>query len=302
MDVNEILGIDVGSPRNLVSQNAKDIKNADFRIGVDDGQIDFQIDKESGLNVYVAEIRGATNTQICYLNAERIGPRMNYRAGGEERIKQDGSNAVYLMELADNLGLQLPKELVVDDRLPRFSYQVECWMSLIMGDIQLNTKVDADKAMAELKIRNELAHNPVIPTLTGFGISYELSVIVAGLWLAARGAGILIVENPEAHLHPSAQSAVGKFLAILASTGVQVIVETHSEHIIDGARVQTYKLGRTEQFLVNFLTQDNGEMRIMKLTVQEDGELLDWPDGFFDQKQRDLRELFYLRKSNENYE
>lgn len=68
MDVNEILGIDVGSPRNLVSQNAKDIKNADFRIGVDDGQIDFQIDKESGLNVYVAEIRGAANTQICYLN------------------------------------------------------------------------------------------------------------------------------------------------------------------------------------------------------------------------------------------
>ena len=301
VDVKEVLGIDVGSPRNLVSQNAQDIENADFRIRVDNGLIDFRIDKESGLNVYTEKIRGAESAQICYLNAERIGPRMNYRAGGEDRMKQDGSNAVYLMELADTMDMHVPKELVVSDLLPRFSYQVECWMSLIMGNIQLSTRVDADKAMAELKIENELVQNPVIPTLTGFGISYELLVVVAGLWLAARGTGILVVENPEAHLHPSAQSTVGKFLALLASTGIQVIIETHSEHIIDGARVQTYKLGNTEQFLVNYLMQENGQMNIMQLTVQEDGELTDWPEGFFDQKQRDLRELFYLRKANENY-
>ena len=40
--------------------------------------------------------------------------------------------------------------------MPRFSYQVECWMSLIMGNMQLSTRVDADKAMAELKIENEV--------------------------------------------------------------------------------------------------------------------------------------------------
>lgn len=301
VDVNEVLGIDVGSPRNLVSQNAQDLENADFRIRVDDGIIDFRVDKENGLNVYAEKISGAERGQIWYLNAERIGPRMNYRAGGEDRMKQDGSNAVYLMELADAMDMHVPQELMADDLLPRFSYQVECWMSLIMGNMQLSTRVDADKAMAELVIENDLVHNPVIPTLTGFGISYELSVVVAGLWLAAKGSGALIVENPEAHLHPSAQSAVGKFLALLASTGIQVIIETHSEHIIDGAIVQSYKLGNIEQFLVNYLMQENYQMKIKQLTVQEDGELTDWPEGFFDQKQRDLRELFYLRKTNENY-
>lgn len=300
-DVNGILGIDVGSPKNLVSQNAKELEQADFRISVDEHTIDFLIDKESGLNVYASQIKNAESTQIWYLNAERIGPRMNYRAGGEERMKPDGSNAVYLMERADSMELQIPDELIVDSRSRKFSYQAECWMNLIMGNVKLHTKVEADKAQAELKIKNDFVENPVIPTLTGFGISYELSVVVAGLWLAAVKNGILIVENPEAHLHPSAQSAVGKFLAMIAASGVQVIVETHSEHIVDGARIQMYALGNNDQFLVNYLDHQENEMQIKPLFIEEDGELSEWPEGFFDQKQRDLRELFQLRRENGNH-
>lgn len=300
LDISDILGIDVGSPRNLVSQNARNFGGGDFRVSVDDVPIDFVIDRENGLDVYAKKDNAPEPIDICYLNAERIGPRMNYRAGGPERFKQDGSNAVYLMERADNSNLQLPEELIVDDTSRKFSYQAERWMSLIMGNVQLSTRVEADKAQAELKIKNDLVQDSVIPTLTGFGISYELSVIIAGLWVAAQRKGILIVENPEAHLHPSAQSTVGKFLALVASAGVQVIVETHSEHIIDGARIQTYALEETENFLVNYLTYEDDEMKTVRLVVEEDGELSDWPEKFFDQKQRDLRELFRLRRENGN--
>lgn len=300
-DVNGILGIDVGSPKNLVSQNAVELENADFRVSVDHHPINFKIDKESGLNVYATQIQNAEPAQIWYLNAERMGPRMSYRAGGEEYMKPDGSNAVYLMERADNIELQIPEVLIVDDVSRKFSYQVECWMSLIMGNVQLEARVEADKALAELKIRNDFVEDSVIPTLTGFGISYELAVVVAGLWLAAKGKGILIVENPEAHLHPSAQSTIGKFLAMVATAGVQVIVETHSEHIVDGARIQMYGLDNREQFLVNYLTHQGSEMQIMRLLIEENGELSDWPEGFFDQKQADLRELFRLRRKNGNH-
>lgn len=300
LDVNEILGIDIGSPKNLVSQNAQNYCGGDFGITIDDRSVDFCIDRESGLNVYTKKSKEAEALDIYYLNAERIGPRMNYRAGGIERIKADGSNAVYLMERADSMGLQLPEELIVDGMSRKFSYQVECWLSLIMGNVQLSTRVEADKAQAELKIKNDFVQDSVIPTLTGFGISYELSVIVAALWLAAQKKGILIVENPEAHLHPSAQSTVGKFLAMIAATGIQVIVETHSEHIVDGARIQMYALEKTEQFLVNYLTHNDGEMDVRQLIVEDNGELNDWPEGFFDQKQRDLRELFKLRRKNGN--
>ena len=61
-------------------------------------------------------------------------------------------------------------------------------------------------------------------------------------------------------------------------------------------------MGLTEQFLANYLTQDQGEICIRQLTIQKDGELSDWPDGFFDQKQRDLRDLFYLRIADGNNE
>ena len=68
----------------------------------------------------------------------------------------------------------------------------------------------------------------------GFGVTYSLPIILSGL--IAKEKGLLIVENPEAHLHPAGQSRMGVFLAWLAGKGVQVLVETHSDHIINGIR------------------------------------------------------------------
>ena len=47
----------------------------------------------------------------------------------------------------------------------------------------------------------------------------------------------MVVENPEAHLHPSAQTKIGEFIALIASCGVQVVIETHSDHVVDGIRL-----------------------------------------------------------------
>lgn len=300
LDVSEILGINVGSPKNMVSQNARRINDVDFGICVDGDALDFYIDKANGLDIRANRNGAKRDIDIYYLNAERIGPRMSYYAGGSEQFKQDGSNAVYLMERADNMNLRIPEELMIDNVSAKFSYQVECWMSLIMGNVRLSTKVEADKAQAELKIQNELAQASVIPTLTGFGISYELSVVVAGLWAAAKRDGVLLVENPEAHLHPSAQSAIGKFLAMVATCGVQVIAETHSEHVIDGARIQMYAMDCQHELIVNYFSHDEKNVIIQQLLIEDNGELSEWPDGFFDQKQNDLRELFELRRKHDN--
>ena len=204
------------------------------------------------------------------------------------------------MERADNLDMRIPEELILDKTYPKFSNQVECWMSLIMGNVVLKTSVDALKAQAELRISNEYTDDAVIPTLTGFGISYELSVVITGLWAATQENSLLIVENPEAHLHPSAQSRIGQFLAAVSATGTQVIVETHSEHVIDGARIQLYAMNQSGKFLTNFLFNREKECMIKELIIEQDGELSDWPEGFFDQKQQDLRTMFMLRRKNGN--
>jgi predicted ATPase len=128
----------------------------------------------------------------------------------------------------------------------------------------------------------------MLPTNTGFGVSYCLPVIVAGL--IAPSDGLLIVDSPEAHLHPAAQSAIGGFLATVAASGVQVIVETHSDHVLNGIRRATSAEGILHHSLIRVLFFDaSPEPR--QLTISEYGAVSDWPVGFFDQLEADLGEI-----------
>lgn len=74
---------------------------------------------------------------------------------------------------------------------------------------------------------------------TGFGITYVLSVLVAVLF-APKGS-LVLIENPEAHIHPAAQAALMKLISRAAEHGVQIILETHSDHVINGALVALKK-------------------------------------------------------------
>ena len=81
----------------------------------------------------------------------------------------------------------------------------------------------------------------------GFGYSYILSIVVTAL--IAKPGSIVIVENPEAHLHPEAQLRLTELLSKLSANGVQVFIETHSEHILNGFRITTLK----DEFDINTL-------------------------------------------------
>lgn len=75
---------------------------------------------------------------------------------------------------------------------------------------------------------------------------------------------IFIIENPEAHLHPAAQSRIGKFLQIISLSGVQIIVETHSEHVIDGIRLQAAYMEQTDHVTVDFFNRRDKDIDIKK--------------------------------------
>ena len=171
-------------------------------------------------------------------------------------------------------------------------------MNAILGDINFSISTDYVKAITDIRYGNEIAEEPVLPTMTGFGISYILSVVTAGLCCASLQNASLLIENPEAHLHPAAQSRMGKFLECLADAGVQVIAETHSEHIIDGARIQAARMEQTDDILVYFFARETEGIRVSKIDVDKNGELSEWPKGFFDQKGQDLRDLFELRRKH----
>src|SRR4029079_13492459 len=106
----------------------------------------------------------------------------------------------------------------------------------IAPEIELRAVTYPDTNMTALRLkRRGVTTEWLRPTNIGFGVTYALPIIVAGL-LAAPGS-LFLVENPEAHLHPAGQSRIGRFLATLAAAGVQVIAETHTDPARNGVRL-----------------------------------------------------------------
>ena len=103
-----------------------------------------------------------------------------------------------------------------------------------------------------------------------------------------------MIENPEVHLHPAGQAAMGEFLAEVAAAGVQVILETHSDHVLNGIRRAVKKgvLAPDDAALHFFrLQQDDeqeGAVLVESPILDRDGNVDMWPEGFFDQFDKDM--------------
>jgi predicted ATPase len=112
--------------------------------------------------------------------------------------------------------------------------------------------------------------------------------------LAAPAGSLLLLENPEAHLHPQGQVALGALAALAASDGVQIIVESHSDHFLNGIRLAVRRSLLSESCTaIHFFTRDisTGDSDIESPALLADGRLSNWPDGFFDQWDKSLDEL-----------
>ncbi|CUZ29810.1 chromosome segregation protein [Serratia marcescens] len=126
----------------------------------------------------------------------------------------------------------------------------------------------------------------------GFGLTYCLPIIVA--CLSAPAGSLLLLENPEAHLHPRGQAALGLLLSRCASDGVQIIVETHSDHVINGIRVAAKKKEiKSDDVSVHFFSRnvETGETSSISPILYDNGRFSEWPNGFFDEWSRALDEL-----------
>ena len=237
---------------------------------------------------------------LFFLNAERQGPRIvsvihdvvPYSVGNS------GENTSYILSEMDKIqkingGFQLPKDLKIS-AIDRFSANCEEWLDFIIPGTKMQYSVDMEKNITTLMLKNQGEFH--LPVATGFGITYTLPIIVQALVACVTESSLLIVENPEAHLHPLSQSRLGKFLGLVAANGVQVILETHSEHIVDGCRIQTAKEKQCENMKILFFEKKESCSVCKNINIQDNGELEEWPEGFFDQKRKDLRELLEMRR------
>ena len=158
---------------------------------------------------------------------------------------------------------------------PLLRLQAEAWVSEIIRPIRITAQLAADILASTVRFQEQDRYAQMIrPANMGFGVSYALPIIVAGL-LTVPG-DLLMVENPEAHLHPAGQSKLGRFLANVASAGAQVIVETHSDHVLNGARIAVADSTLSaSDMIVHYFDRDG----ITEITINEKGELDHWPAG-----------------------
>ena len=172
--------------------------------------------------------------------------------------------------------------------------QVIYWEQLISPGVYLRVEPSADSTSFNV-IYDFLATGNAKPVKNlraeniGFGISYTLPVITA-LVYAERGS-LLMIENPEAHLHPDGQVELARLMALAAQRGVQLIVETHSDHIINGvlkacldAERGNRGIDKDNVSIYYFGGKDSHNVSLFEeVKVMEGGQLEYQPKGFFDQ-------------------
>lgn len=124
----------------------------------------------------------------------------------------------------------------------------------------------------------------------GVGVSQVLPVIVAALF--AKTGHIVIIEEPESHLHPLAQSQLAElFSKVSQERQVQFIVETHSEHLF--RRMQTIIArdgAKPSDTAMYFVERENQVAKLRSLKIDDLGRVTNWPEGFFGNALGETRE------------
>ena len=249
--------------------------------------------------------------QLTYLTAERLGPRETYPledprvhrqevavAGTASRapvVGPRGQHTASVLHYGDQVDhedqLTALKRLASSGTAPTLLRQVEAHMGRFFPGCELVVERVPKADAVTLGIRTNRSMDHHRPVHTGFGLTQVLPIVVAAL--SAVKDGLLLIENPEVHLHPAGQAHMGEFLTEVAAAGVQVILETHSDHVLNGIRraVKRSALPPEDVALHFFrprVDDDESAAQVQTPVLDRDGNVDTWPDGFFDQFDKDM--------------
>lgn len=141
----------------------------------------------------------------------------------------------------------------------------------------------------EVRLRDNITKIASNLSEFGYGASQVMPVLEG---CALPGPGPLFIEQPEIHLHPRAQ---GQLAQILCDTSKrrQMIVETHSEHMINRARrlIAEGKLAATD-VIIHYIDRDADGSHVQTIGLDELGDFTaDWPDGFYDERYHETMKI-----------
>jgi predicted ATPase len=241
---------------------------------------------------------------FSYISADRFGPRTSLPLSFDSDIATVGDYGEYIVDFLYNLNsgrfdsLITPASIALDGK--EIKNNIQAWLRVITPGIELTYN------RYKLMDQGRLEWDGFRSAHVGFGLTYTLPVIASFIVHAAQIQSgnindvLLLIENPEAHLHPAGQTMMGRLLALSAACGVQIVVETHSDHLLNGIRIAIKDLLlKPENARVFFFKHTDNGMKLINrkpvdvsvLEIDKYGMIDYWPEGFFDEVEKNLVQL-----------
>jgi predicted ATPase len=289
---HDISSPDHVSPRLLKSKSSKE-SYFNLRIQTDySGMLDLRVIVE-GENF---SFKGTASPEIVpwfyYLSASRLGPQNVLVLNPEFKKVEIGTKGEYIIDYIEKTqNSPIDNRLILDkNESPRLRENINAWLQYISPGVILDFEIKRDLNASYPN------YNKILPTETGFGLSYTLPLITALLVPVEEKESVLLLENPEGHLHPKGQAAMGELIALVASAGKQVVCETHSDHVINSIRVavKEKKLKKEDVTILFFdkiQSDTEPHTRVIPIKIDKNGTLSDYPDNFLDQWSNQLAKL-----------
>lgn len=323
LNLNDEKLIRIGKAKDALYQYAKE--NMSFQVEFSESKIldlyfeyvsdsDIMKVKNSSkrLDTPIDEALFTNNFQ--YLSADRVEPKSlhskSYSSITMDRnIGKKGEYTVHFLEVHGDENIAFENCIHSDTIISvnnknekfkdkRLIHQVNSWLSEISPEVQIKT-TDLTSDFVELAFEYKQPTfgetNAFKPENVGFGISYGLHVVTT--LLSAKPGALLIIENPESHIHPKGQAKLGELIALVAQNDVQIIIETHSDHIVNGIRVaiKEERLSKDNARLFYFkkiVEEQEQYSAITDIVLDRNGTLSEEPKGLLDEWGNQLLKLF----------
>jgi predicted ATPase len=248
------------------------------------------------------DIMPLVTNKFKYLKAERLPPDHNYKANlsAVQRsgfLGYRGENVPLFIALSKFEPVSLPSVQHANAKTNNLISNLDAWLNDITpGAHVISTyynELDVVKVGFQFDTGSDVTPE-FSPVNVGFGFTYTLPVITA--ILSAKKGDLLIIENPESHLHPQGQAKMGELLAKAANDGVQLIIESHSDHLFNGIRiaVKNRSINKDNVSIFYFERDPVSNEHITTISepiIEADGRISHKPKGFFDEYAKQLDTL-----------
>lgn len=239
-----------------------------------------------GLESGIEQITQFFTSKIRYLGPLRADPQAVQRfalSSEPDDVGSKGESAAVAYDANQNAPIQWYNPVHNEIERNTLEVALNTWVSYLGVANGVKTEM-AGQSGVSWRIVHMEGRKALPLTAVGVGVSQILPILVMGLLAPVNT--LLLIEQPELHLHPSVQARLGDFFMSLAKCGKQCLIETHSENLVSQLRYHIVQAGgqKNSDCLIYFVDQDQqGATRFNPIEISPKGNILNWPDGFFDE-------------------